>query len=299
MTRISILSAVRNEEMHLAEMIASLQAQTYEEWELLLVDDGSTDGTLEVIGAFADSDPRVVLAGTQQARGKVSAFNRAFEASTGDLVCLLGGDDRIPSGALQARVDAFMGTQPLVEDILGLFKLRTFSEDKKFDGMVLPRGDAGSRSGGILTMSRALASKVFPIPDHLVAEDVFLGEACQSFDPQVIVRPDIVMEYRIHGGNTNPRHQAFEQMTISTHKRARAWEALLHDSRFSLPADQRARLEALWSAEQLRQRGDVLKLLRAPGVSIQDRLAIASKSRSILYGIRSRFYRYLSGWRGA
>ncbi|MGN7246449.1 glycosyltransferase family 2 protein [Janibacter anophelis] len=299
MPRLSILSAVRNEETHIREMIESLRAQGLDDWELVLVDDGSSDRTVEIISGIAKADPRVILAAQQDAQGKVSAFNRAFAASSGGIVCLMGGDDRIPSGGLAARTAPFDGVAVDDEDVLALFKLRTFSDDAKFDGMILPRGDAGSRSGGVMTMTRSLAEKVFPIPDHLVAEDVFLGEACESFSPRVVTAPDIVLEYRIHSGNTNPRHQGFDQMTRSTHKRAMAWLAVLEDERLELGQDRRQRLEALWSGEQLRMNGDWRGLLRSRGLPFVDRLAMVSKSNRLFYGIRSRFYRHFSGWRGA
>ncbi|MGO4276532.1 glycosyltransferase family 2 protein, partial [Paenibacillus sp. TAF58] len=61
--KVSILSPVHNEEMHLAEMIESVLAQSHADFELLIVDDGSVDRTVEVARSFEGRDSRVRVLG--------------------------------------------------------------------------------------------------------------------------------------------------------------------------------------------------------------------------------------------
>lgn len=295
--KISILTAVRNEEKHLAEMLQSLQAQTYPDWEVLLVDDGSTDRTVEIIKSYAEADARIMLVAQESAQGKVHAFNVAESAATGDVVALLAGDDRLPTGALAVRVAEFEGTEN-PDGTLALFKLKTFSEDPKFDGMVLPKGEHGSRSGGSMTMSRDLADKVFPIPEHLVSEDIWLAEATDALAARVVSSKEIVLEYRIHDGNSNPRHQPFERMSEATHKRHAAWRAVLDAEHIPVKPERAARLELMWTAEQMRVKGQISRLLFRSGLPLLDRAAMISKSNKALYNLRSRYYKLFSGWRG-
>ena len=84
---VSVVMPVRNRPVMVATAIASVQAQTLDSWELLVVDDGSTDETAEVVAALAEADPRIRLlrrphggvcvarnAGLAEARGRYVSF---------------------------------------------------------------------------------------------------------------------------------------------------------------------------------------------------------------------------------
>lgn len=294
--KLSLLSAVRDEGLHIREMIESAMRQSYTEWELLLVDDGSSDNTVAVIEEIAATDPRVRLVGRQEARGKVSAFNRCFEAATGDVLCIQGGDDVIPPGAFAARVAPFL--EGPATGHLALFKIRTFSEDPKFDGMILPRGVASSRSGGSLTMSKDLAALVFPVPESLVAEDIWLAVALESVAESVSERSDIVLDYRIHAGNSNPRGKPFSVMTEASHLRMLAYRELL-DADLPLTSAQQRLCRTRLDLERYRYEGPAWRILTVREASAVDRLATLAASTPFFFALRTRFYRLLSGRRGA
>ncbi|QQR99970.1 MAG: glycosyltransferase family 2 protein [Austwickia sp.] len=295
--KISILSPVFNEEKHIEEMIESVRAQDHEDWEICFVDDGSTDATVAKIEAAAAADGRVRLVAHGEKLGKAAAFNRAYAAATGDVVTILSGDDRLPAGALAIRA-ADMATCRPGERGMATYKLRSFSEDPAFDAMVLPRGDATSMSGGSLTLSRELAEAIFPIPESLPSEDIWLGCAGPALSRRHIQNPIVTWDYRIHGGNSNPRHRGFEAMSASIAPRHEAWRLLLDQDRFELPAADRATLEARYAAEQHRRRGDVVGILRTRGLPLVDRLGFAGMADPRLWALRRRFYKVLSGRQG-
>lgn len=88
--RISVVVPVYNKAAYIEFAIRSVLNQTHQDWELILVDDGSTDSSAEVIRGF--TDPRIRL--IQQPNGGVSrARNRGIDAATGDLVSFLDADD--------------------------------------------------------------------------------------------------------------------------------------------------------------------------------------------------------------
>ncbi|MDP3949403.1 glycosyltransferase family 2 protein [Microbacterium sp.] len=294
---ISILSTAYNESEHISEMIDSVLAQSHTNWELLIIDDASTDNTAEIIASYALRSPRIQFVSRGTKLGKVKAFNTAFAASSGGVIVLMGADDVMPPDSLSIRAGA-LSAQSAAERSVGYFKLKTFSDHRKFDGLVIPRGEAGSRSGPSLTMSRALADLVFPIPEHLVSEDTWLGEATEALAEFQINSPRVVVNYRIHAGNSNPRHKTFEQMDAAMHKRAAAWPALLAESRFVLPERSRRRIESLVRAETHRHAGETFRILTQRSVPLADRLAVASMSAPRLFALRTRFYRFFTGWRG-
>lgn len=90
--RISVLMPVRNEARHLPLALASLCRQTETEWELVAVDDGSTDGTDELLRAAACRDRRIHLIRSPE-RGLVGALNHGLAQCRGALVARMDGDD--------------------------------------------------------------------------------------------------------------------------------------------------------------------------------------------------------------
>ena len=57
--KVNILLSTYNGEQYLAEQVKSIQEQTYQEWELLIRDDGSSDGTVDIINQLAARDARI------------------------------------------------------------------------------------------------------------------------------------------------------------------------------------------------------------------------------------------------
>lgn len=295
--KVSILSAVRSEERYVAEMIESVQSQDLTEWELLIVDDGSTHRTVDIIERYAAGDRRVAVVSQGERLGKVRAFCAAYVASAGEIVILLAGEDRIPPGSLSLRYRT-VSSFPVSEPAVGYFKLRTFSDNPRFDNMILPRGVAGSRSGGSITLDRTLAETLFPIDEDLVSEDIGLGYGTERLATSITDRPEIVLEYRIHSGNSNPRQAPFDITTGSIHQRHFAWHALAESARLSLPVDVRANLREMWITEQLRYYGRLFQLVRFRALRINDRLPLISMASPVAYAIRARFYKFFSGRRG-
>jgi teichuronic acid biosynthesis glycosyltransferase TuaG len=89
---VSIIMPAYNAEKYIAASIESVLAQTYSDWELIVVDDGSTDSTATVVQEFATRDPRVRYIFQENGRlGK--ARNTGISNSTGRLIAFLDSDD--------------------------------------------------------------------------------------------------------------------------------------------------------------------------------------------------------------
>jgi Glycosyltransferases involved in cell wall biogenesis len=92
---VSILTLTYNHENYISDCINSVIAQTYENWEMIIVDDGSTDNTFAVARAFAEKDKRVQVY-TQKNIGVFrmkESYNFALEKSKGKYIAILDGDD--------------------------------------------------------------------------------------------------------------------------------------------------------------------------------------------------------------
>lgn len=91
MPRISVIIPTYNAESHLAEALASVQAQTLQDFEVVLVDDGSRDGSVSVARRYAESMPIRIF--TQANAGPAAARNRAVRAANGRYCAFLDADD--------------------------------------------------------------------------------------------------------------------------------------------------------------------------------------------------------------
>lgn len=90
--KISVLMPVRNEERFLGAAIASIQRQALTDWELVAVDDGSTDSTPDILFTAARHDTRIRVV-SSSGNGLVSALNRGLAECRSDLVARMDGDD--------------------------------------------------------------------------------------------------------------------------------------------------------------------------------------------------------------
>jgi glycosyltransferase involved in cell wall biosynthesis len=105
---ISLIMTVRDGERYLAHALESVRAQTFEDWELVLWDDGSTDGTSAIIRAFAAREPRI-RAFTGEPLGRRRALVEAHARARGDLLGWLDADDALAPEAL-ARTHATLAS---------------------------------------------------------------------------------------------------------------------------------------------------------------------------------------------
>jgi len=108
--RISVLMSVFNDEAHLRATVESLRAQTFEDWELVLVDDGSTDGTPRVLADLAERDPRIVAL-RHANQGLTLSLGVAAAAARGLYLARLDSGDQAEPERL-ARQKAALDEQP-------------------------------------------------------------------------------------------------------------------------------------------------------------------------------------------
>lgn len=112
MPRVSAVLPTRNREKVLALSIDSVRAQTFEDWELIVVDDGSTDGTEAVVRACGD--PRVRYAANKGRRGSAGARNFGISLARGPVLAFHdAGDEWLPR-KLETQLAAMDGLPPSV-----------------------------------------------------------------------------------------------------------------------------------------------------------------------------------------
>jgi len=91
--KVSVLTPNYNSEKYVADTIRSLQAQTHTNWEMIVVDDCSKDGSFAIVEEFARQDPRIIPVRQEVNGGAAAARNRALQEVTGRFVAYLDADD--------------------------------------------------------------------------------------------------------------------------------------------------------------------------------------------------------------
>lgn len=107
---VSILMPVRNEQQYLAAALRSIQRQTLDSWQLVVVDDGSTDATPDILTDFARQDRRIEVI-RKPGGGLVAALNDGLAACIAPLVARMDGDDICHPRRLELQT-AFLAANP-------------------------------------------------------------------------------------------------------------------------------------------------------------------------------------------
>lgn len=216
--RVSVIMAVFNEERFLAEAVESVLAQTFEDFELIISDDGSTDATPALARAFAEREPeRVRLIRAERNQGKPFALNRALEARRGELIAWLDGDDVMLPTKLERQLAALDGDPRAVGCT---HDAEMFDSDS---GRSLGRFSADAngrplRSGGIelwfdptyrmlpsATMIRSSAAPAGGFDERLSFTNDWLFDIEVFRQGRCVAIDDVLVRYRRHTDNFTTR----------------------------------------------------------------------------------------------
>jgi glycosyltransferase involved in cell wall biosynthesis len=123
---VSVIIPNFNRESTLGETLNSVLVQTYQEWEAIVVDDGSTDNSIEIIQVYEKKDSRIKLFHRhREPKGPSTCRNIGVEKSKGDFLIFLDSDDLLANFCLQQRVQFFIENPDLD---FAVFYLELFNE---------------------------------------------------------------------------------------------------------------------------------------------------------------------------
>lgn len=106
--KVSIITPLYNRIDLVGQTLDSLRKQTYENWEVIVVDDGSTDGSYEYVQSVGHQEPRIkIFKRHREPKGASTCRNIGIEKSSGRYIIFLDSDDLLAPHCLQQRVQAF------------------------------------------------------------------------------------------------------------------------------------------------------------------------------------------------
>jgi glycosyltransferase involved in cell wall biosynthesis len=221
-----------NYERYLGAAIESVLAQSYPVSEIVICDDGSTDGSCEMAERYAALDRRIKLVRKENG-GQGSAFNAAFAASSGEILCLLDSDD-VWSPDKVARVVEIFCSVPETEWVCHTLRLTDDSLTPL--RIAVPARRCSRRHGKerfghmektiafntSVSVRRDLAERVFPIPEEQFrrAADLYIRYMCGVLRAPGYSLGEELGLYRRHPGqisrNGDDYRAAVEQEIVLT-----------------------------------------------------------------------------------
>ena len=302
---VSVVIASYNYGRFLRDAVDSALAQAHPRLEIIAVDDGSTDGSREILAGYKD---RIVTV-LKDNGGHASAINAGVARCRGELVALLDSDDVFLPGKIERVVRAHRESPRAV---LIHHRLRTV------DALGTPRGpgwprdvwtgdvrERAARAGGwwprpttsAMTFTRSFLEQILPMredsePGRAIWPDAYAGDLAPFFG-EIAGIPETLSHYRVHGQNSQLRFDAKKQLRQIEFEHHQVREALARLGRPDsiAPIDNHlAYLESACGQRPGVSVGRVLSaILTCPGLSLSGRLLAATRvSRGAVERARRR-----------
>ena len=243
MTKFSVLIPVYNREGLIGQTIESVLNQTYDDFELIVIDDGSTDRTAEVIAAYGDR----LIHLTQKNQGPEVARNSGAQAAKGNYLAFLDSDDLMFPWALEVYAEVirhfempslvlgsllwFQGKPPSRSEgeysgsIEALAYRDYFSKEESTglsNSMIVLKRSIFDEIGGLRTSSR----------QKFYSDEASLVLRCGSLGPMVMIKNPKTVAFRLHEDNSANRVPWMCQGALS----------LIHEERSGMYPGGKARL---------------------------------------------------------
>jgi glycosyltransferase involved in cell wall biosynthesis len=177
----SVCIATYNGEQYVHEQIASILPQLQEQDEIIVVDDCSSDGTVQELAQFEDARMRVLQ--NENNLGAVRSFERALQMANGDLIFLSDQDDIWRTDKIQKMVEAFDSEPSVTLVISGVEPINTNGDSlapraensSKFRGRVWQTLVKNNYRGCAMAFRRSVAEAALPFPADLPMHDSWIG----------------------------------------------------------------------------------------------------------------------------
>jgi len=230
---ITVGLSVYNNARHLDAAITSIRAQTFGDFEFLIVDDGSTDGSTAIIAAHAAEDARIrpIL---RENRGLVASLNQLLEEARAPLFARMDGDDICRPERFARQVD-FLAAHPAC-GIVGTWAELIDAQDR-------PLGAGGEKPVTHADLLAALRTgPLFCHPSILARTDLLRAAGgyhpgyrhCEDHDLWLRLSglttlanlPERLIRYRVYPGQVSQRHAVEQALNVAV-----SWEAHLRRAR--------------------------------------------------------------------
>ncbi len=203
------MMATYNRANFIREAVESVRRQSYQNWELIVLDDASTDDTAAIVRSYAAHDARIIYAPTEMNLGIAKNRNRGFALMHGDFVAVLDSDDLWNNPEKLVKQVAYLARNP--ECVLVGTNVRTIDEHGDALGTFMyETDDAMIRShmlrrnqfthSSVVFRAAPLRGAAHPYPEYLIIGEDYALFLELGTCGELANLPDIATSYRIHSG---------------------------------------------------------------------------------------------------
>ena len=206
MAKVSVIVPIYNAEKYLAQCIDSIINQTHRDLQILLINDGSTDGSLSIAEDFAQRDSRIEIH-TQPNQGQGAARNNGMKYATGEWIAFLDADDYLAPN-LYADILSLADNADTI-----LHGYQRVSSTGKHISLHIPQNYIHYTTPWVRIFRRQwLEQNAITFPEHMCYEDVIFTIDHWTAKPKYIIAKHTGYYYRLHESSTTAtRHKVDEQ----------------------------------------------------------------------------------------
>lgn len=213
MTRISVCIASYNGERFIEEQLQSILSQLGDNDEVIISDDSSTDGTIDIIKQL--NNPKIRLLENQTFRSPTLNFENALQYAKGEYIFLSDQDDIWGTGKVQKVLDALQNADLVINNCNFINENGTILNNSYFHIYhsgpgVLKNFIKSTYLGNCMAFNRRILRKVLPFPKQVIAiskysmfHDGWIG-LMADIHYRVKFIPDVLSSFRRHGNNISP-----------------------------------------------------------------------------------------------
>lgn len=230
---IKILMTTYNGELFIKEQLDSILSQTYSNWNLIIGDDGSTDGTIQIINEYMQKDSRIKLKQNVDNLGVVKNFENLLKITNGEYYMFCDQDDVW----LLDKIDKTMECMLEVESVSDVNEsIYVFSDIVQVNKNLEPLGKKYNKNlpyainlnrlllksvipGCVSMINNSLKKKVLPFPSEIILHDYWMSLVAASMGTLKFL-PIKLLKYRHHGSNitAGKKRSTFKRISDTLNK---------------------------------------------------------------------------------
>ncbi len=216
---VDILLSTYNGEKYLPELLASLENQSFQNFRILIRDDGSSDKTWDILKHYSKKrQPKVHLCGDRNNLGVIKSFNKLLQLSSADYIMFCDQDDVWYPWKIERTLQSAIEFEQIhgknipllvhsdlevVDESLGLISTSMWEYQKlggKYRTSLKQLVVQNCITGCAMLINRSLAKLVEKLPDGIIMHDWYLGFVAASFG-KIIPISEPLVKYRQHSNN--------------------------------------------------------------------------------------------------
>jgi glycosyltransferase involved in cell wall biosynthesis len=209
--KISVLMPAYNAEKYITEAIDSILAQTFADFEFIIINDGSTDRTAEIVRSY--KDPRIVFVDNEKNQGLITVLNQGMDMARGEYIARMDADD-ISLPERFAKQIAFMDAHPdvgLLGTQLQIFGYRHWKSSYPEKIGILDIHKINHINHPTVMLRKSVFDKynLRYNHDYIACEDYELWSRVVRYT-KVANLPDVLLKYRLHDANESVKKRELQ-----------------------------------------------------------------------------------------